>query len=62
MQEISKQYKVLTMTHDEVVALIPEAEADEGWAYMHKCMTTSPDWCSDLPLSAEGGYDTMYSK
>lgn len=62
MQEISKRYKVLTMTHDEVVALIPEAEADEGWAYMHKCMTTSPDWCSDLPLSAEGGYDTMYSK
>jgi hypothetical protein len=45
-----------------VVALIPESEAEEGWNYMHKCMTTAPDWCKDLPLAGEGGYSKEYSK
>jgi DNA polymerase len=62
MTEISKRYKVLTMTHDEIVCLIPEDEADAGFQYMYECMTTPPDWCADLPLQAEGGWAREYSK
>ena len=33
-----------------------------AFAYMMKCMTTAPDWCKDIPLNAEGGFDVRYSK
>lgn len=62
MRMISERYKVLTMTHDEIVCLIPEKEAEEGWQFMYDCMTTPPSWCADIPLQAEGGFAKEYSK
>jgi len=29
---------------------------------MLKIMQTSPSWCADIPLNAEGGFDVIYSK
>ena len=55
-------FKVVTMTHDEVVACVPAHTADETYEMMLQKMTTPPDWCSDLPLDAEGGYAENYSK
>ena len=59
---IAKRYKVATTTHDEIVAVVPEAEADDGMAFMLDVMRTPPDWCADLPLNAEGGFAREYSK
>jgi DNA polymerase family A len=54
--------RVVTMTHDEVVVCVPAAEADDTLKMMLREMSTALPWCSDIPLSAEGGYDVNYSK
>jgi DNA polymerase len=62
MLKISEKYKVVMSTHDEVVYLAPEKEADEALAFGMRIFTTNPEWCKTLPLAAEGGYDKRYSK
>lgn len=62
MLEISKQYRVVTMTHDEVVCVASEKDADKCLEFMLASMKTPPSWAPDLPLNAEGGWDVMYSK
>lgn len=54
--------RVVTTTHDEIVVCVPEEEAQETLDMMLKEMSTPPSWCSDLPLSADGGFDRIYSK
>ena len=53
---------VVSSTHDEVIALVREAEADDALAYMIDEMSVTPSWCPGLPLAAEGGYAVEYSK
>lgn len=55
-------YRIVTMTHDEIVVICPEDQADKCLADMLKVMSTPPVWAPTLPLSADGGYDTCYSK
>lgn len=55
-------YRIVTSTHDEIVIVAPEADADQALNVMIEIMSTPPDWAPDLPLAAEGGYDTCYSK
>ncbi len=62
MLAISKRYRVATMTHDEIVAVVPEQEADEALAWMLDQMRVAPEWAVGLPLNAEGGYAREYSK
>jgi DNA polymerase len=62
MLSISKRYRVVMMTHDEVVYLAPEAEAEEALAFGLEIMKTPPDWAADLPINAEGAYAKNYSK
>ena len=62
MLEISKKYKVVMMTHDEVVTCVPRAQAKEVQAFMLKVMRTPPAWGEDIPLDAECGYAVNYSK
>ena len=62
MLEISKKYRIVTMSHDEIVVVCPERQAQKCLDYMIETMSTPPDWASGLPLAAEGGFDTMYSK
>jgi len=59
---IAKKYPPVLLVHDEFVTIVPEKEADEAYKFMVDCFTTPPDWCSDLPLSADGGFDRCYSK
>lgn len=54
--------RVATSTHDEVVTIIPKKQAEARFEEMLKIMSTPPDWAPDLPLAAEGGWDTCYSK
>ncbi len=62
MLEISKRYRVVTMTHDEIVVICPKKDAKKCLADMLKVMSTPPDWAPDLPLAAEGDYVDCYSK
>lgn len=59
---ISERYKVITMSHDEIVVLAREEEADDCLEFLLATMSTAPEWAEGLPLAAEGGYDQCYSK
>ena len=62
MLQISRKYRVVMTTHDEVVAMPKTAQAEACIKFMAKWMSTAPAWCSDIPLNCEGGYDARYSK
>ena len=50
------------MTHDEIVCVVPETEAEERLQQLLGIMRTVPEWAEGVPVNAEGGYDTCYSK
>ena len=55
-------YRIVTMTHDEIVIIAKKKDAKKALDFMIKTMSTPPDWAPDLPLAAEGGYATNYIK
>lgn len=55
-------YRIVTMTHDEIVIIAKKKDAKKALDLMIKTMSTPPDWAPGLPLAAEGGFDTSYSK
>lgn len=57
-----KGYRPVMMTHDEVVVCVPYDQAEAVSEDMVKIMSTPPEWAPDLPLAAESGWDTCYSK
>ena len=58
--QVAKRYTVVMTVHDELVMLCKDEEVDECKAYVEKCMTTAPYWCSDLPLGCEVGVGDNY--
>lgn len=52
---------VLTV-HDEIVFLSTDKEPHAIMEKLINHMCTPPDWATNLPLNAEGGYDKRYSK
>lgn len=62
MLEIDKRYRVVSSTHDEILMLCSENEAEEALAWCIEIMSTSPKWAPDLPLSAEGTFGKYYDK
>jgi DNA polymerase family A len=61
MRAIAKELRVISMTHDEVIAIAKESEAEEAKQFMLTCMRKTPSWCEDLPLNAEAEYGLCYS-
>ena len=55
-------YRIVTMAHDEIVIIAKKKDAKKALDFMIKTMSTPPDWAPGLPLAAEGGFDTSYSK
>jgi DNA polymerase len=62
MLDISRKYRVVMTTHDEVSTHVKEKLAPKAFAFMQKVMKTPLQWCADIPLNCEGGYDINYSK
>ena len=62
MLMINKKYRVVMTTHDEAVAHVKTSQAQKCYEFMYQCFTTPLPWCPDIPLAAEGGHDTNYSK
>jgi hypothetical protein len=52
--------KVATLTHDEVVGVTPESDAQAGLATLLQIMHKPPEWAPGLPLAAEGGIGKRY--
>lgn len=46
--------------HDEVIVCCREDIAEEVLAIMQDCMSTPPDWASDLPLGSDGDIAKRY--
>ena len=62
MLAIAKRYRVVTMTHDEVVFVASEGDAEEAFAFAQKVMRAAPRYAPGLPLSSSGGWAKEYSK
>ena len=62
LREMDQIARVIGMTHDENIALIPESDAKACMDMMIEEMSIAPTWASDLPVAAEGGYAREYSK
>jgi DNA polymerase bacteriophage-type len=54
--------QIATMTHDEIVCVVPKRLGEPTLKHLINLMSTSPSWCPDLPLGAEGGVAENYSK
>jgi len=55
-------YPIVTTTHDEVVAMVPQNEAERAKDRMLAEMKTPPAWAAGWPLAAEGGYAQCYGE
>lgn len=53
-------YRVATTTHDEIVCVVPDDQAERCYSYMISRMRTPPAWCANLPLNASGGIGQSY--
>lgn len=62
MRTIALKYRVVMMTHDEIGFLAKKKDAQKALDWAIELMSTAVDWAPTLPLSAEGSYDTKYSK
>jgi DNA polymerase I-like protein with 3'-5' exonuclease and polymerase domains len=62
MTGIGQQYPVAFQVHDEIIAVVPENEADHALAWMIKEMSVPPKWAPDLPVACEGGYGYNYGE
>ena len=48
--------------HDEIICEVEERNAENTLDVLNEIMSTPPDWCSDLPLSAAGWIGNRYRK
>jgi DNA polymerase I-like protein with 3'-5' exonuclease and polymerase domains len=62
MVRIGKRYPVALQVHDEIVCVVPEAQADACKEYMVYAMSTPPTWAPDLPVACEAGMGTNYGE
>lgn len=60
MLRIQKRYPCVLTVHDEVVALVPEEEAQEAESWVLRQMTIDPSYMPGIPLNAETGAARRY--
>lgn len=60
--QVTERYRVASTTHDELISVAHETQAEAALQFMLDVMRTPPQWCADIPLDAEGGYAREYSK
>lgn len=53
-------FPAATLTHDEIVCVPLESEAEHCLQVMLEAMKRPPEWCADLPLNASGGIARTY--
>lgn len=53
-------WRVASMSHDEIISVVPEKHAEKALEFQIECMKVAPWWAKGLPLSAEGGFGRNY--
>lgn len=61
MLEVSKFARIVSMTHDEIITLLPVSEAEAQLEEIKRIMRTSPSFAPDLPLDCAGGMNECYA-
>jgi len=54
--------KIALTVHDEIIIVAPDTDPHATMNKIINDMCVAPDWALDIPLDAEGGFDTSYSK
>ena len=54
--------QVVLTVHDEIIAIGSDTDPASILDKIMDIMTTPPDWCTNLPLDAEGAYSKIYDK
>ena len=62
MLEVAEHYRIVSMTHDEIISVVPKEQIEDADKTVYDIMTRPPSWAPDLPLEAEGSYHERYSK
>ena len=57
-----KDERVALQVHDEIIIIATNTQPHAIMENIIKDMCQVPSWCLELPLDAEGGFDTSYSK
>lgn len=60
MLRIQKRYPIVLTVHDEVVCVVPEAQAEEAQAWIHAQMVKEPSYMPGIPLAAESDTALRY--
>lgn len=58
----ARGYKIATTTHDEIVVVTRQSEAESALAICKSEMERPPAWLPELPLRVEGGISERYEK
>lgn len=63
MVEAGKRgHRIASMSHDEILAVVPKSEAEGAKRDLIELMSTPPKWAPTIPLAAEASYADYYSK
>lgn len=54
--------RIATTTHDEVLLVVKDAQAEKTLAAVKKIMSTPPDWAQGLPLAVDAHISQEYDK
>lgn len=54
--------RLVMISHDEIIAVVPDSKVEIAKAIMKKIMTTSPTWWPELPLDSELGTGKNYAE
>lgn len=60
MLRVSKRYPIKGTVHDELIAVVPNAEVDDAKTWVLAQMTMEPRYMPGIPLNADGGAHRRY--
>ena len=60
MLRVSKRYPVKGTVHDELIAVVPDAEVEDAKTWVLAQMTMEPRYMPGIPLNADGGAHRRY--
>jgi DNA polymerase len=60
MLRVSKKYHIAGTVHDELITVVPDAEAEEAKTWVLAQMTMEPRYLPGIPLDADGGAHRRY--
>jgi len=60
MLRVSKRYFIAGTVHDELIAVVPDAEVEDAKTWVLAQMTMEPSYMPGIPLAADGGAHRRY--